>query len=456
MPLPYLMDELDEDRAAEELRLQQEQMMGMMDRSPYSPPGGDIKEAGIIAGSSLPFPVGDAIGLGADIDMYANDPESRNWQNYALTAAGLLPAIPALATIMNRGNMGSAGSLGPALPADQIGAVGPLDELKGGRTVKKYLTDAELGKLNKGTAAKLMETRQQLPSAAEMANVARAGEAKKGWYKGSSEAISDLFQEEAPTFAGLLSATSPQTSVESNLKNATNIWANWKKAQSPTDRAAILKIMGQSVEGNKGIDSVLDAWRNNTVRSLEDPFSLDPAMLSGPKVDSFMRNLLGDTNEVTNDAWMARYAGIDQEKFAGSMNKTDAGKGPGYLAMSSRTREAADRLSQQTGDLWTPDNVQETVWSYSKALREAQNAERGDTVNILRKGLLDDSMIADTPDFATLLRDPMYADILGGAGYDVNRMASPVAAEPSDFLRQVYGESTKTRRDLERAARRLR
>ena len=48
--------------------------------------------------------------------------------------------------------------------------------------------------------------------------------------------------------------------------------------------------MGEAVEGEKGIDSVLDAWRNNSVRAL----SADDATLirlSGPKVDSFMRNI---------------------------------------------------------------------------------------------------------------------------------------------------------------------
>ena len=65
-------------------------------------PGGDPYAHGVMAGSSLPFPVGDTIGLAADIEMYINDPASREWYNYLMTAAGLLPAIPALATIMNR------------------------------------------------------------------------------------------------------------------------------------------------------------------------------------------------------------------------------------------------------------------------------------------------------------------------------------------------------------------
>jgi hypothetical protein len=262
-----------------------------------------------------------------------------------------------------------------------------------------------------------------------------------------------LFEEDAPKFAKLLSALSPQTSVESNLKNATNSWKNWVKAGRPTDRDSIVEILGMSVEGNRGVDSVLDAWKNNSVRALTEA---DDAMLSGPKVQSFQRNILGDTNEVTNDAWMARYGGVPQTSFGGSLNKTDGGKGPAYLAMNSLSRETAGRLSDRSGQLWTPDNVQETIWSWSKALRESQGAEMGDTIDVLRKGALTDPRINDTPDFGTLLSEQPYQGILSDAGYDVSKIARERQIVESDFAREVYGESTKSRRDLERAGRRLR
>ena len=43
-------------------------------------PQGATREAVVSGTSPIPI-VGDIVGLGADLDMYANDPESRNWFN---------------------------------------------------------------------------------------------------------------------------------------------------------------------------------------------------------------------------------------------------------------------------------------------------------------------------------------------------------------------------------------
>lgn len=48
--------------------------------------------------ATTPVPVvGDVIGLLADADMYANEPESRNLLNYGLSALGVLPFVPSFA-----------------------------------------------------------------------------------------------------------------------------------------------------------------------------------------------------------------------------------------------------------------------------------------------------------------------------------------------------------------------
>lgn len=47
-----------------------------------------------LATSTTPV-VGDVLGLAADAEMYATDPESRTPVNFALTAAGLIPFVPA-------------------------------------------------------------------------------------------------------------------------------------------------------------------------------------------------------------------------------------------------------------------------------------------------------------------------------------------------------------------------
>ena len=60
---------------------------------------------------------------------------------------------------------------------------------------------------------------------------------------------------------------------------------------------------------------------SNSIRAINVPDDeMDKLVLSGPKVDSFMRNLVNNTVEVTNDTWMANYLGVEQNVFGGSLN----------------------------------------------------------------------------------------------------------------------------------------
>lgn len=296
------------------------------------------------------------------------------------------------------------------IPADQAAIL---------QKALKNLTPAEQAKFRSDTAQRFVSIIQELPSPKEFAAAAIGGKAKKGWYEGSTQAILQVFGPDAPRFAALLSATSPQTSVESNLFNALQIWKNWTAAGRPTDRNSIVKVMGQSVQGNKGEESVLDAWINNSVSALssEDP---NKVVLSGPKVNSFMLNLQGNVNEVTNDAWMAAFSLVDQKLFAGSLTKGgDPGKGPGYLAMNARVRETATYLTKVTGETWTPAEVQETIWSWAKTLYEkAGSAEESrSAVQLIKDNAITDELIASTPDFRTLFYDQRFQPILEQSGY---------------------------------------
>lgn len=283
----------------------------------------------------------------------------------------------------------------------------------------KNLTPEEQAKFRSDTATKFVTILKQLPSKEEFGAAALAGKAKKGWYDGSTQAIIQVFGPDSQRFAALLSATSPQTSVESNLFNALQIWKNWTAAGRPVDRESIVRVMGESVQGSKGEESVLDAWINNSVRALsaEDPSTV---VLSGPKVNSFMLNLQGNVNEVTNDAWMAAFTYVDQTLFSGSLTKGgDPGKGPGYIAMNARVRESADYLTKLTGEKWTPAEVQETIWSWAKTLYETASA-KGETrtaVQLIQDNAITDELIAATPDFRTLFYDDRFAPILEQAGY---------------------------------------
>ena len=294
----------------------------------------------------------------------------------------------------------------------------------------KNLTPYERQKVTDGLAARIVEQLEKLPAADEMAAVAWAGRAKRGWYEESARAISEIFGWDAPHFAALLAALSPQTSVEINLGNALRTWKNWDAAGRPRDRATIIKILGESVEGGGTEASVLNAWINNSVHALQDIDTLTSRPLSGGKVNSFYLNLLGNVNEVTLDAWMANYALIDQGLFqpsgtqkaklkAAVVTTRDPGKSGAYLAYASRVREAAARLSKLTGETWTPAEVQETVWSWAKTLYEHANreGEARTAQQIVLDDALTNELLTSTPDFANLFHDPKYASILQDAGY---------------------------------------
>jgi GNAT superfamily N-acetyltransferase len=289
--------------------------------------------------------------------------------------------------------------------------------------VRGLLTPEENARLKKASAKKLIEVFDELPDGAELAASAVAGQAKRGWYRRSSEALVNVFGPDAPRFAALLAALSPQTSVEWNFRNAVAVWVGWEKAGRPTDRKKIEFVMRNNMfpsTSRVGKANVLPAWINNTVKALstDDPTNIT---LSGPKVDSFAANLRGETERVTLDAWMANWAGVNQTLFKGGMTKdeTNPGMRPGYLAYAARVREAAQILTERTGETWTAAEVQETVWSWAKTLyEEAESYGALATAReILDNKELTDDLINATPDFAGLFEDPTIAASLRGTVY---------------------------------------
>jgi hypothetical protein len=290
--------------------------------------------------------------------------------------------------------------------------------------VMKYMTPDEIVKLRKNTAQKFIDLFGHVDSD-EVAAVAYAGRVKRDWHTKSAKAIVDIFgAEDAPRFAALLAAMSPRTTVEANTINALRVWTNWIKTQRPQDEASIIRIMGESVQGNRGVESVLRAWIPNVVSALTHP---DPAglKLSGPKVNSFFANLRDIVTEVTLDVWMAIYFNLPQTLFKKSGKSP--GKGPGYVAIAATIREAAEVLSQKTGETWTPVQVQASVWSWTKTLYEkaSRAGENRTALEILKAGDLTHEDIAGTPDFALLFMQGVYRKILelGGYGEEIRTVA---------------------------------
>ena len=126
-------------------------------------------------------------------------------------------------------------------------ALKPENRPSGFDAISPHLTRSEKDKLQKATAQRLVDLFKELPEDADFRAAAKAGIAKKGWYENSADAIREIFGEtDGARFTALLAAMSPQTSVESNLLNALNVWVNWDAAGRPTEKRAIMAVMVRS------------------------------------------------------------------------------------------------------------------------------------------------------------------------------------------------------------------
>lgn len=358
------------------------------------------------------------------------------------------------------------------------------DEASPGLTEKERLR-IESG--NVTSARNFVNAFGVMPGIDEYAAAALAGRAKKGWYARSAVALQAVFGEDTDRFTALLAATSPQCSVETNLMNALKVWKawgewaqqhpGWEQLDDVEKRRAVIQVMRANVQqadmveddedqnaskkkkkkkesqtdeatGEK-LGPVLDAWINNTIRALTETAPTE-TVLSGPKVDSFMRNLRGDLSYVTNDTWMAKSIGRLQSIFGGNEykpEKADPGYSLSYLAMNAKVRLAAEALTQLTGEKWEPAEVQETIWSwaktisdYAKNLAKTQSKEYNESNKapsfreIIESGAITDEMVGSTVDFAQLFTQGDgkndYRAVLEEAGYgeQLEKLDAEIAA----------------------------
>ena len=279
----------------------------------------------------------------------------------------------------------------------------------------------------------------------EYVAAAMAGRAQKGWYERSTKAVREVFGKDADQFLSLVAALSPRQQVPPNLRMAVTVWEAWVKRGRPTDEAQIRKMFPK-VYGDKFALVEMETRVNNAVRALSDPNAtlLEGKTLSGLKVESFRRNLLGDPNAIANDTWMARF---------GEMNEKLFGEPVGYAAASYLVRKAAKKLG------WAPAEVQETVWSFYQTLYEStmrgEGKERVGAVSSREalERMTHGDIVENAKDFAQLLTEPEVQSRLKALGY---------TGEPSPRGRlvganrreNVLGEDAGRDRVLGRIARR--
>lgn len=336
------------------------------------------------------------------------------------------------------------------LPVPQANPRNPRDrELPGspeeGRAnlpedLREDVDDPDASRMSRIAANKVVTLFNELPPDEDFVAGAMLGKAKRGWYKNTATALIELFGDDAPRFAALLAATSPVKAVADNLRNALRVWIHFQKL--PTRIRENPKALGEELErlfaetgemkdrGQKerqyhlefpGGEYFLDTEIPNMIRALtaEDPSQL--GTLSGPKVDSFRGNLLGQLALVTNDTWQAAFSGIPQNVIAGDTGQdmigTKSGRSPEYMALSAKTRRAAHILNRDhlaPGEPeWQPAEVQETVWSTIRGLAALAGMSRrsgGSPLSVAEGlGALTHEWISNNADFLTLLSNDRVA-----------------------------------------------
>jgi hypothetical protein len=199
------------------------------------------------------------------------------------------------------------------------------------------------------TAGELATTRQLM-------RLYKIGEPGKDWYKNTQKELETHFGDDAPLFVDMLAATSPNSTVASNVTLALKAYTQHKT--------------GQPFEG------FMPAVIGNLERAVKgEPFG-------GPKVSSFKANLFGDPEPVTVDRWMARAMG----------KPTDTLTPAQYKFYDYTLTQVAKKAGVE------PRQLQAGIW---KAIKEAEG-RAGNTSESFEQVLARN--VADKPELKALLQ----------------------------------------------------
>jgi hypothetical protein len=314
----------------------------------------------------------------------------------------------------------------------------PLHDL-----AEKHLTPEEKLGVSKSEAQfnRFADRMEEMPEVREWKDAALKGAGERKWYQRSRQAIAAMAKEvpayfdqpgDTEKFTGLLASGSPQQSVAMNMREALKVWTNYVDAGRP-EGAALKKLLSQPPA--KGGFTLPGVKVPNTMKALAgEPLWPDITKNANFKVPSFRDNLLGFMNLVTNDGWMAAFAGIEAK---------DISKAHSYHPISVMVRAAADELG------WEPAEAQAAVWAFIKTL-----TEKG-------KGAAEDpyEMRQYSEDFADILRhDEETKNLLKDMGIDHAKLAERFEREVERKPKpaEVSARTSPTAEDsTERAAERV-
>ena len=308
----------------------------------------------------------------------------------------------------------------------------PLGEL-----AEKHLTPEERQGVTKSPQqqAKFIQRMEQMPEVQEWTDAAQKGVGERKWYQRSTQAF-DAMSKEAPEyfdqpgdrdkFIGMLAAGSPQQSVAMNMREALKVWTNYVDNGRPTG-PKLEKLLSQPSE--KGGFTLPGAKIPNTMKALAgEPLWPDITKNKNFKVPSFRDNLTGMLDRVTNDGWMALFAGLDAK---------DVSSAHSYHPISVMTRAAAEELG------WKPAEAQAAIWAFIKTLTE-KGVEASEDPHEMRRY---------SEDFADIiLHDPETRALLQDMGVDHAKLDERLAREVEQKPEPESGRTSATAEDSSRRA----
>jgi hypothetical protein len=268
------------------------------------------------------------------------------------------------------------------------------------------------------------------PHPEALASAALAGAPLRGWYKSSSQALVNSFGDDAPRFAAVLAGSSPRQTVTENLEMALDIWEDWERLGRPTDSNILLNLAkkhadmeGRYVNVARALaasDEALTDWQH-IVGEFAKPWDRSGRyILSGPKVDPFYANILGEVNRIVNDVHMAHAVGTT----AGGIGT--AGR---MTAINASVRNAIEVLQEKIGHRFDPSEIQEMVWGYAQSLSQNNSPAWAVLEEFNRRPGSMAAAISESPTFGSLMASPRFKDRIAA----LPGVNTPVAIQRQGF-----------------------
>jgi len=175
----------------------------------------------------------------------------------------------------------------------------------------------------------------------------KAAPTMRKWYSQHTETLKKAFGKDFDLFSVLLAVTSPQADVTINVQFAVDTYAYM---MGLTDKPGAL-------------------FPNKLKKRIDSNWTSPEAMLKDLestvfKVTEFGRALLGDTDATVGDLWMFRALFGDPAVYN---KESETFLIPQVTAMRQKLFDLASQLSEETGDVWTPRDVQAAIWTYVNA-----------------------------------------------------------------------------------------